>query len=69
MKNVIIVTKRRFNMKGFICINQNCYVNEDLIDKDKTYYDSRKDKVVVFDVYGNKYYVDKELVKGQLNVH
>ena len=56
-------------MKGFICINPNCYVNEDLIDKDKTYYDSRKDKVVVFDVYGNKYYVDKELVKGQLNVH
>ena len=56
-------------MKGFVCINPNCYVNEDLIDKEKTHYDSKRDKVVVFDVYGNKYYVDKELVKGQLNVH
>ena len=34
-------------MKGFVCIAQGCYVNKDLIDKEKTQYDSARDKAVV----------------------
>lgn len=55
-------------MKGFVCINPNCYVNADLIDKEKTHYDSKRDKVVVFDIYGNSYFVDKELVRDLIKV-
>ena len=53
-------------MKGFICLGNGCYANEDLIDKSKTYYDSSRDKLVIFDFYGNKYFVEKELNKGKL---
>lgn len=53
-------------MKGFVCIAQGCYVNQDLIDKEKTYYDVRLDKVVLFDIYGNKYLVSKDLYKGKI---
>ena len=50
-------------MRGFICISPSCYINEKLVDKEKTHYDQKKDKVVVCDIYGNTYYVDKELIK------
>ena len=50
-------------MKGFVCIAQGCYINKDLIDKEQTHYDEKRDKVVVCDIYGNTYYVDKELIK------
>ena len=50
-------------MKGFVCIAQGVYVNKDLIDNEKTHYDASRDKVVVFDIYGNKYFVEKDLIK------
>lgn len=50
-------------MRGFVCIAKGCYVNKDLIDNEKTHYDSQRDKVVVFDIYGNYYYVNKDLLK------
>ena len=59
---------RRKTMKGFVCINTNCYVNEDLIDKEKTHDDSKRDKVVVCDIYGNQYFVDKDLVRDLIKV-
>ena len=52
-------------MKGFVCINPNCYINEDLIDKDKTYFDAQKDRYVLFDIYGNKYLVEYDVYKGK----
>lgn len=58
-----MVKKRGNFMKGFVCIAQGCYVNEDLIDKEKTHYDNQKDKVVLYDFCGNQYFVDKGLNK------
>ena len=58
-----MVKKRGIFMKGFVCIAQGVYVNKDLIDNEKTHYDSSRDKVVVFDIYGNKYLVEKDLIK------
>ena len=55
-------------MRGFVCIAQGCFVNEDLIDKDKSHYDPKTDKVVVCDYYGNTYLVDKTLIKGKIKV-
>ena len=52
-------------MRGFVCIAQGCYINKDLIDKDKTYYDSQKDKYVLYDIYGNKYLVEYDIYKGK----
>ena len=50
-------------MKGFVCIAPNCFVNKCLIDKEKTYFDTKKDKVVIYDIYGTQYFVDKDLIK------
>ena len=58
-----MVKKRGVFMKGFVCIAQGCYVKKELIDIEKTHYDSKRDKVVISDIYGNNYFVDKELVK------
>ena len=58
-----MVKKRGIFMKGFVCIAQGVYVNKDLIDNEKTHYDSSRDKVVVIDIYGNKYLVEKDLIK------
>ena len=55
--------RRKVSMKGFVCIAQGVYVNKDLIDNEKTHYDASRDKVVVFDIYGNKYFVEKGLIK------
>lgn len=63
-----MVKKRGIFMKGFVCIAPGCYVNKDLIDKEKTQYDSHRDKVIVSDIYGNNYFVDKELVKDLIKV-
>lgn len=52
-------------MRGFVCIAQGCYINKDLIDKDKTYYDAQKDKYVLYDIYGNKYLVEHDVYKGK----
>ena len=60
--------RRKVSMKGFVCIAQGCYVNKDLIDKEKTQYDSKRDKVIVCDIYGNNYFVDKELVRDLIKV-
>lgn len=63
-----MVKMRGIFMKGFVCIAQGCYVNKDLIDKEKTHYDSSRDKVIVSDIYGNNYFVDKELVRDLIKV-
>ena len=55
--------RRKVSMKGFVCIAQGVYVNKDLIDNEKTHYDASRDKVVVCDIYGNKYFVEKCLIK------
>ena len=58
--------RRKVSMKGFVCIAQGCYINKDLIDKEKTYYDVRQDRVILFDIYGNKYLVSKDLYDGKI---
>ena len=72
-KNVIKNTKigllRRDDMRGFVCIAQGCYINKDLIDKDKTYFDTQKDRYVLYDIYGNKYLVEHDVYKGKVNDH
>ena len=52
-------------MRGFVCIAQGCYINKDLIDQDKTYFDAQKDRYVVHDIYGNKYLVEYDVYKGK----
>ena len=52
-------------MRGFVCIAQGCYINKDLIDNDRTHYDSNRDKMVVYDIYGNHYFVEKDVYKGK----
>ena len=58
--------RRKVSMKGFVCIAQGCYINKDLIDKEKTYYDVIQDRVILFDIYGNKYLVSKDLYDGKI---
>lgn len=60
-----MVKKRGIFMKGFVCIAQGCYVNKDLIDKEKTYFDAQKDRYVIHDIYGNKYLVEYDVYKGK----
>ena len=56
-------------LKGFVPIGDNSYINEDYIDKNRTHYDSRIDKVMLFDIYGNKYTIPKGCVKNKLKVN
>ena len=56
-------------MKGFVPIGNNSYINKDYIDNSRTHYDARIDKVMLFDVYGNKYIIPKGCVKHKLEVN
>lgn len=60
-----MVKKRGIFMKGFVCIAPGCYVNKDLIDKNKSYFDAKVDKWVIYDIYGTKYLVEKDLIKSK----
>lgn len=54
--------------KSFISLGQSdTLLNISCIDNSKSYYDGRIKKVVVVDVYGNRYNVDEKLCKGKFN--
>ena len=52
-------------MRGFVCIAQGCYINKDLIDNEKTYFDAQKDRYVIHDIYGNKYLIAIHMIQIQ----
>ena len=54
--------------KGFISLGKNITLNVSAVDTKKTYYDKKKDVVVIIDKYGCKFNVDKKLLKGRLEV-
>ena len=54
-------------MKGFISISKDNYINIDFVDKSKSHYEPNIDKFILFDIYGNKFIIDKKLVKGKLD--
>lgn len=54
--------------KGFISLgNNNSWINIRCVDQNKSYYDPRIDKVAVIDVYGNRFNIERKLVKSKIN--
>lgn len=51
-------------MKGFVHIGNGNFINKDYIDKEKTCFDKEREKWVVVDIYGNKYYTEYNTLKG-----
>ena len=56
-------------MKGFIPLGNNSYINPDYIDYDRTHFEPKLKKVVLFDIYGTKFYVPQEVVKKRFKVN
>ena len=55
--------------KGFISLgSKGNTINIDCIDKEKTYYDTRIEKVALIDEYGNRFNIDPKLVTNKLKV-
>ena len=53
--------------KGFIPIKDG-WINVNNIDKDKCYFDEKMNKAVIFDTHGNKYCIDKKVLKGKMEI-
>ena len=56
-------------MKGFIPIGNDSHINIDYIDLVRTHYEPNIKKVVLFDIYGTKFYVPPQIVKGRIRVN
>lgn len=55
--------------RGFISLGtQGNAINIDCIDKEKTYYDTRINKVALIDKFGNRFNVDPKLVINKMKV-
>lgn len=55
--------------RGFISLGtQGNAINIDYIDKEKTYYDTRINKVALIDKFGNRFNVDPKLVIKKMKV-
>lgn len=55
--------------KGFISLgSEGSMINIDCIDKEKTYYDPRINKVAIIDKFGNRFNVNPKLVINKMKV-
>lgn len=53
--------------KGFISLGaEGNWLNIDYIDQNKSYFDTRFNKVAVIDIYGGRFNVDPKLVRGKI---
>lgn len=53
--------------KGFISIGGDTMLNIDVIDQKASYFDKRINKVAVIDIYGTRFNVDPNLIKGKIS--
>jgi hypothetical protein len=55
--------------KGFISLgSEGNTINIDCVDKEKTYYDTRINKVALIDKFGNRFNIDPKLVVNKMKV-
>lgn len=53
--------------RGFISLGApNSWLNVEMVDQDKSYYDKRIDKVAVIDKFGNRFNVEPKLLVGKM---
>lgn len=56
-------------MKGFIPLGNNSYINPDYVDYERTHYEPKLERVVLFDIYGTKFYIPPQVVKKRFTVN
>lgn len=53
-------------MKCFISLGNGNSINIDVVDKEKSYLDTKTNKFVLFDKYGTRFFVEPKLTKNKL---